>query len=56
MTDAMFAILVPLTLLPLIITLLWAERRAKILGIVDLPDPHSRDEGSEDEEQSLAEV
>ena len=34
-TDAMFAILVPATLLPLIFTLFWAERKAKRLGIVD---------------------
>lgn len=31
----MFAILVPATLLPLIITLFWAENKAKRLGIVD---------------------
>lgn len=31
----MFAILVPATLLPLIITLFWAERKAKRLGLVD---------------------
>ena len=31
----MFAILVPATLLPLILTLFWAERKAKRLGIVD---------------------
>lgn len=30
----MFAILVPATLLPLIITLLWAENKAKKLGII----------------------
>ena len=33
--DAMFAILVPATLLPLICTLFWAEGKAKRLGIVD---------------------
>lgn len=33
--DGMFAILVPATLLPLIITLFWAEQKAKRLGIVD---------------------
>mgnify|MGYP007051647037 FL=1 len=33
-TDGMFAILVPATLLPLIVTLLWAERKAKTLGYV----------------------
>lgn len=40
--DGMFAILVPASLLPLIITLLWAEQKAKRLGIVDasLPDPN----------------
>ena len=31
----MFAILVPATLLPLIITLFWAEWKAKKLGILD---------------------
>ena len=31
----MFAILVPATLLPLIITLFWAERKAKRLGLLD---------------------
>lgn len=31
----MFAILVPATLSPLIITLFWAERKAKRLGIVE---------------------
>lgn len=30
----MFAILVPASLLPLIVTLLWAERKAKKLGII----------------------
>lgn len=30
----MFAVLVPATVLPLIITLVWAERRSKQLGIV----------------------
>ena len=31
----MFAILVPATLLPLIITLVWAERRTKQIGIIE---------------------
>ncbi len=31
----MFAILVPATVLPLVITLVWAERRSKQLGIVE---------------------
>lgn len=35
LADAMFAILVPATVLPLIITLVWAERRSKRLGIVE---------------------
>jgi len=30
----MFAILVPVTLAPLIITLLWAERKARKLGVI----------------------
>jgi len=32
----MFAILVPVSLLPLIATLLWAERKAKKMGIVQV--------------------
>ena len=31
----MFAILVPATLLPLIITLFWGESKAKRLGVID---------------------
>jgi len=38
----MFAILVPTALAPLIITLLWAERRAKKLALLDSPRPCSR--------------
>ncbi|KAG2031329.1 hypothetical protein BDR03DRAFT_1030605, partial [Suillus americanus] len=38
----MFAILVPISLAPLIITLLWAERKAKILALLDSPKPRSR--------------
>ncbi|OSD00087.1 drug:h+ antiporter [Trametes coccinea BRFM310] len=34
---AMFAILVPMSLSPLIITLYWGERKAKQLGLVDAP-------------------
>lgn len=33
--DGMFAILVPVSLGPLIITLVWAERKAKRLGLAD---------------------
>ena len=33
--DIMFAVLVPATVLPLVLTLFWAERKAKRLGIVD---------------------
>src|ERR1700744_2762977 len=33
--DGMFAILVPVSLAPLIGTLLWAERKAKRMGLVD---------------------
>lgn len=32
--DGMFAIMVPATLSPLILVLLWAERKAKKLGLV----------------------
>lgn len=32
--DGMFAILIPVSLAPLIVTLLWAERKAKRLGLV----------------------
>ncbi|KAG1814292.1 MFS general substrate transporter [Suillus subaureus] len=38
----MFAILVPISLAPLIITLLWAERKAKMLALLDSPKPRSR--------------
>ncbi|KAG2131593.1 major facilitator superfamily domain-containing protein [Suillus bovinus] len=38
----MFAILVPVSLAPLIITLLWAERRAKKLDILDSSKSRSR--------------
>ncbi|KAI0365208.1 drug:h+ antiporter [Pilatotrama ljubarskyi] len=38
---AMFAILVPMSLSPLIITLFWGERKAKKLGLVDAPQPRS---------------
>ncbi|EMD31052.1 hypothetical protein CERSUDRAFT_163556 [Gelatoporia subvermispora B] len=34
----MFAILVPASLAPLIITLFWAEHKAKVLGLVNLPE------------------
>ncbi|KAH9912103.1 MFS general substrate transporter [Epithele typhae] len=37
--DAMFAILVPAALLPLILTLFWGERKAKQLGLVETPPP-----------------
>ena len=40
----MFAILVPATLLPLIITLFWAEHKAKRLGIVDAALANARKE------------
>ncbi len=32
--DGMFAILIPTSLAPLIVTLVWAERKAKRLGLV----------------------
>jgi hypothetical protein len=32
--DGMFAILIPVSLMPLIITLVWAELKAKKLGVV----------------------
>ena len=35
--DGMFAIMVPASLAPLILTLLWAERKAQRLGLVDVP-------------------
>ncbi|KAG1723279.1 major facilitator superfamily domain-containing protein [Suillus lakei] len=38
----MFAILVPISLAPLIITLLWAERKAKKLALLDSPRSRSR--------------
>ena len=33
LTDGMFAILIPTSLSPLIVTLFWAERKAKKLGL-----------------------
>ncbi|KAH7884054.1 major facilitator superfamily domain-containing protein [Phlebopus sp. FC_14] len=38
----MFAILVPASLAPLILTLLWAERKAKTLALVEEPRVHGR--------------
>src|SRR5882757_4697567 len=38
----MFAILVPAALAPLIITLLWAERKAQQLALLDSSRPRSR--------------
>jgi hypothetical protein len=38
----MFAILVPISLAPLIITLLWAERKAKKLALLDSPKQRTR--------------
>lgn len=38
--DGMFAILVPASLAPLIITLFWAERKAKKLGLVNQISGH----------------
>ena len=32
-SDGMFAILIPVSLSPLIVTLLWAERKARKLGV-----------------------
>ncbi|KAG2338806.1 drug:h+ antiporter [Suillus weaverae] len=43
----MFAILVPVSLAPLIITLLWAERKAKKLALLDSPKPRSRSNSSQ---------
>ncbi|KAG1854483.1 major facilitator superfamily domain-containing protein [Suillus subalutaceus] len=43
----MFAILVPISLAPLIITLLWAERKAKMLALLDSPKPRSRNSSSQ---------
>jgi hypothetical protein len=37
----MFAILVPVALAPLIITLLWAENKAKKLALIEVVEPHS---------------
>lgn len=43
----MFAILVPISLAPLIITLLWAERKAKKLALLDPPKLRSRSSSSQ---------
>ena len=37
LTDGMFAILVPASLSPLIVTLFWAEQKAKKLGLLEAP-------------------
>ncbi|KAG2353161.1 major facilitator superfamily domain-containing protein [Suillus spraguei] len=42
----MFAVLVPVSLAPLIFTLLWAERKAKQLVPLDSPEPRSRSSSS----------
>jgi hypothetical protein len=42
----MFAILVPATLSPLILTLLWGERKAKTLGLVEEDRRHASCQGS----------
>lgn len=42
-SDGMFAILVPVSLSPLIITLLWAEYRTKKLGLIKAIEPLSDD-------------
>ena len=34
-TDGMFTILIPVSLAPLMVTLFWAERKAKRLGLVE---------------------
>ena len=41
--DGMFAILVPVSLFPLIITLLWAEHKTKKLGLIETIKPFSDD-------------
>jgi hypothetical protein len=51
--DGMFAILVPASLAPLIITLLWAERKAKKLTLLDSPLPRSRSNSSLSQESML---
>ncbi|KAG1768050.1 MFS general substrate transporter [Suillus placidus] len=43
----MFAILVPVSLAPLIVTLMWAERKAKKLALLDSPKPRSRSNSSQ---------
>jgi MFS family permease len=50
----MFAILVPASLAPLIITLLWAERKAKKLALLDSPEPRSRSISSLEHESMMA--
>lgn len=41
--DGMFAILVPVSLSPLIITLLWAEYKTKKLGLIEVIEDDSQD-------------
>jgi hypothetical protein len=50
----MFAILVPVSLAPLIVTLLWAERKAKKLTLLDSPKPRSRSISSLEQESMMA--
>lgn len=45
-TDGMFAILIPAALAPLIITLLWAEGKAKRLGIVEARSAAAKDQAN----------
>src|ERR1700722_3345539 len=45
-TDGMFAFVTPVALLPLIITLLWAERKARKLGIINSASSMTRTQPS----------
>lgn len=38
LSDGMFTIMVPATVLPLVVTLVWAERKAKRLGLIPVKE------------------
>lgn len=55
-SDGMFAILVPVSLCPLIITLLWAEYKTKKLGLLEPDEPLSDDSQDATDEQTSDDI
>ena len=53
-TDGMFAILIPVSLSPLIITLFWAENKAKALGLVKVHGRSPSAGPKDDSDSSIA--